>query len=986
MTSRPRVLLALALACNADPPNMLQEPPRAPAPAPAPPALDPHAELLAASALPDPLPVPLPDDPFGVTIHRLSNGLSVYISTDRSAPRIAAWIAFRAGSRHDPAHSTGLAHYLEHMMFKGTARLGTLDAAAEAPHLAEIAGLYDQLAAAAASERAEILARIDRANQRVAAAAIPNEYDRLYAQLGITDLNAFTGEDMTVYTADVPAARLDVWAEIEAERVQRPIFRLFLPEIEAVYEEKNMSLDAPDERVEELMREALFPGHPYGTQTTLGSVLHLKTPALADMVAFHRRHYRPNNAAIILAGDVDADAALPILERAFGPWQPAAPEPTPPADLAGPRGRQERELLADGEQTLTLAFRTVPIGHPDEAALTALDHVLGHEVGGLLTTRLLLTHQLPDADAYGARMREGGYLALTGVARAGQRPADVERLLRDVIDVARSGAITQADVDAAVLHETITEEEALESNEERADRMMAAFTSFQAWPDLVRRRAALRALTPQDLTRVARTYLGDDHVVVARRRGRFDAPQIDKPRITAVAIDSARESPYAREVLARPTPEPAAEVLVEGRDYVRKDLSCGTLLYAPNERGSLFSLDLRYDFGTRQRPLLGHALALLERSGAGPQDAAALQQRLYRLGTRVDFGIDADRTDIQVSGTGRNLAESLRLLEDWLRAPNFRPDDLAALLDNTLSTRRDEEDDPDDLAAALRAYAAFGADSPVLARPSDRRLRRARASDLVAELRALLDAEHTTLFFGPDVPEAISLGAGRKTAARPARRYRPVAGAELYFLHKDVAQTRVSIVLPQPPAPPEAQAFAELITAVLSGDMGGLAYQEIREARGLAYHAGAYFDLGPRRDDDAAMIGTLGTQGDKTVDALTLLLDLMRRPDVTPERLAAARLSLVREHASARIPPRARPGWVKSWLDRGETVDPRPALRQALADTDAASLQDDLRRFADAPAIIAVLGDRRRIDLAALRRIARVVEVEPRQLFPYARP
>ena len=174
----PLWCLALALACTADPPHMLEKTPRtpapAPAPAPAPPADDGRAAILAASDLPDVQPAPLADDPLGVTVHRLSNGLSVYISPDRAAPRVTAWIAFRAGSRHDPPHSTGLAHYLEHMMFKGTARLGTLDAAAEAPHLSEIAGLYDQLATTAdPAARAAIQAKIDRATQATAALAIP---------------------------------------------------------------------------------------------------------------------------------------------------------------------------------------------------------------------------------------------------------------------------------------------------------------------------------------------------------------------------------------------------------------------------------------------------------------------------------------------------------------------------------------------------------------------------------------------------------------------------------------------------------------------------------------------------------------------------------------------------------------------------------------------------------------------------------------------
>lgn len=1001
MTPRPAVsLLALALACNAAPaPRAASAPapshmPDQTPPAPAP-TVDPErAALFAASALPDLLPEPLPDDPLGVTIHRLSNGLTVYISTDRSAPRITAWIAFRSGSRHDPAHSTGLAHYLEHMMFKGTVRLGTLDAGAEAPHVAAIAGLYDRLAATAdPAARAAILADIDRATQACAALAIPNELDRLYAQLGVTDLNAFTTEDVTVYSADVPAAWLATWAELEAERLQQPVFRLFYPELEAVYEEKNMSLDAPDERVDEAMRLALFPGHPYGTQPTIGSADHLKTPAYGEMVAYHRRNYLPNNAAVLLAGDVDPATALPALERAFAGWQPASLAAPAPGDLGGPRGRVVRELVADGEQSVTLAFRTVPIGHPDEPALRVLERVLGDPVGGLVAARLLLPQRLPDAEVYAALMREGGYLSLTGVAREGQSLADVERLLRDVLAAARDGAITQDDLDAAVLHETISQQGDLENGERRVEQMLEAYTAGRPWPEHARRLAAVRALRPADLVRVARTYLGDDSVVVLRRRGRFASPEIAKPNITPVAIDPGRQSPFAREVLARPAVDPAAEQLRPGRDYVRSDMSCGPLVSARNERSELFSLTLRYDLGTRRRPLLGHAAALLAASGVrdGERvlDAPALQRALYTLGTEIDVDVGADRSEIVVRGVDRNMDASLALLDAWLADPVFTDADHAALVANTLSGRRDEEDDPDDLADALRDYAAYGDASPVLTRPSDRQLQHARRPELLAELRALRDAAHVSLYFGPRdaaaAGAALVLGAGAPVEPPPPLRYRKVDRPTIFFLHKDVAQAQIDVVLPRPPPAPGDRPRAELLGQIFGGDMSGLAFQEIREARGLAYHAGVHLDLGDRLGDDAALLGSLGTQCDKAGGALALMLELVRDSSLAPDRLAAARLALLREYASDRISPRARPGWVQTWLDRGETGDPRPAAAQAIRDLELAALQDYLREFAGAAPIVSVLGDRRKVDLDRLRALGEVRVVAPGALFPYKR-
>ena len=226
----------------------------------------------------------------GATVHRLSNGPTVYISTDRQKPRFNAWIAVRTGSRNDPADSTGLAHYLEHMLFKGTDELGTLDFAAEKPLADQSAALYKQLRATSDPEaRKRIFAELDALNQQISKHSVPNEMSRLYSSINVEGLNAFTSFDQTVYIADVPANRIDAWATVEGERFRDPVFRHFYSELEAVYEEKNLSLDSPDRRVFEQLFKGLFPSHPYGTQTTIGEIEHLKSPAFQDAGDYFNR-------------------------------------------------------------------------------------------------------------------------------------------------------------------------------------------------------------------------------------------------------------------------------------------------------------------------------------------------------------------------------------------------------------------------------------------------------------------------------------------------------------------------------------------------------------------------------------------------------------------------------------------------------------------------------------------------------------------------
>ena len=946
------------------------------------------ATILANSALPELLTSPLPGDPMAVTIHRLSNGMTVYISTDRQEPSFNAWIAVRTGSRNDPAASTGLAHYLEHMLFKGTEQLGTLDFAAEREHVDAIARLYGELREAAPENRAAILAKIDAETQATAATAIPNELDRVYASLGITGVNAFTSDEETVYVSSVPRNRLEQWATLEADRFQHPVFRLFYPELEAVYEEKNMSLDSPEERVWEATRRLLFPSHPYGTQPTIGVVDHLKTPAYNDMQAYFQRWYAPNNIAIILAGDIDPERALPVLEAKFGAWEPRHLTSPEKAELPPLSGRVFEEVVAEGEQTVWVSWQTVDANHEDVYALEVLDMLVDNAASGLLNVDLVLTQKVPQAASLSENLGEAGYWGMTATARDGQSLEEVEALLQGVVGKLKRGEFSDDDLAAIVLHAEIDDKRRIESNSGRVWTMMESYILRTPWADAVAHTERLRKVTKADVIRVAKAYLGDDRVVVYRRHGEHAPPAIPKPKITPVPLDPSRSSAFAEDLLAQAV-EPIEPLwLREGEHYTHGETPAGPLIAAKNPQNDLFSLSYRFEVGTRQRPLLCHALELLELSGSGELDAAALQRKLFQLGTTVSTSCDDERTTLTIQGIDRNLEASVELAQAWLRAPSFTEQTVTALVDNSLSQRKDALEDPDFVGSALAAYAKRGAQSPYLARPSNKALRKAKGKSFARELRDLPNLEHTTLYYGPRSAETIASVAsiGSKHRPVPTRKpitYRKVGKPTLYFAHKEMAQAKINLLSPQSPLTEAERAHAALYTQVLGGDMSGLIFQEIREARGLAYRAYAHYSGGPRPRDAASLEGVLGTQADKAVDALGLMLELLRSKPVSEERFGASKTSLTEDYRTDYIQPRSRPWAVYRWDERGDDGDPRPALLRAITALDLAALREFAGSFADAPLVISVLGDRDRVDLDRLRTFATIEEVSIDSLVSY---
>ena len=262
-------------------------------------------------------------DALQTKVYTLKNGMKIFMSVNKEQPRIQTYMAVRVGSKNDPSETTGLAHYFEHLMFKGTENFGTVDYEAEKLMLDEIEQLFEQYRQTTdETERQAIYHRIDSVSYEASKLAIPNEYDKLMAVIGADGTNAWTSADETVYTEDIPSNQIDNWARIQADRFRHGVIRGFHTELETIYEEKNMSLTQDSRKLWEAIDQALFPHHPYGLQTTLGSQEHLKNPSITNVKKYHDTYYVPNNIAVCVSGDFDPKEMVAAIEKYFGDWEP----------------------------------------------------------------------------------------------------------------------------------------------------------------------------------------------------------------------------------------------------------------------------------------------------------------------------------------------------------------------------------------------------------------------------------------------------------------------------------------------------------------------------------------------------------------------------------------------------------------------------------------------------------------------------------------
>ncbi len=914
-----------------------------------------------------------------VTIHRLSNGMTVYLAPDAQEPSVVAHIAVRAGSRNDPQLSTGLAHYLEHMLFKGTSQLGTLDYAKEKPHLDKIATLYADLRKPGA-QRDAILKQIDQETQASAEFAVPNELDQMYARMGITGLNAFTANDMTVYVTEVPKNRMVQWATVEASRYSDAVFRLFWPELEAVYEEKNRSLDAPFRRVNEAFLRALFPKHGYGWSSTLGEIEHLKSPAYGDMVAFFNRYYTPQNMAILLAGDVD-DSVLPVLEKAFAGFKRPAGDAMDEGVLTPQKGRTEITVKVPSNEGVKLGWPLVSATHPDRLAIEVMDLLLLDGRQGMLSRDLLLTQKVANAGCNPTFLREGGYYDLYADALDGQKPEELEAMLLALVGKLQRGEFTDTDLATAILTAEMNTQLQLESNQGRMGLMEEAFITGEDWGTTVSRIDRMRKITKADIMRVAKQYLNTDFVVLKKVKGIDTPAKITKPGITAVKLDPTRHSAFAKSILEMPA-EPIDPVAIKaGTDYDRSTIPTGALITVKNTRNGLFLANFAYDFGRVDDKLVCLALDTLQVSGTGKQSPEQVQRQWHELGLTFSANCSKNGATIALSGIDRNADAGMALMREWLSDPGIDDKILKARVTANLTERANTLANPQAIVGASNQFARWGNDSEFLSAPSNKELVAATPARLEKSLANFLHLKHRTSYFGPrdkkDVPALVTLGDGKVSPkARKVAKYRaPKTGI---VTDQVTAQTHVWMLWPRKAATETERAvgglFSEYISPVL--------YQEVREARGLAYTVFGGYGTGAKKADDANLYAYVGTQGDKTQDALDAMTATLKLA-LDDERLARTKETIAQNHRTERIPPRAIPFVVYQWDDEGVTSDPREARTKRTLAVTKTQLEAWIKSALAGPVILSVVGDRKKLDEAKLTKIAPLTFVPVAKLFSY---
>ncbi len=856
----------------------------------------------------------VPNDPLKARIYTLKNGLKVYMSVYKDEPRIQTYIAVRAGSKHDPADATGLAHYLEHMLFKGTDKFGTTDAAQEKFYLDQIIRLYDIYRRTTDStKRAMLYRQIDSLSFLASKFAIANEYDKMLSAMGAKGTNAYTFVEQTVYVNDIPSNQLEKWLEVEAERFRNPVMRLFHTELEVVYEEKNRSLDSDPRKVFHELYAGLFQKHPYGTQTTIGSIQHLKNPSIQAVIDYYNTYYVPNNMAICLSGDLDPDRTIRLIDKYFGHFKPKDVPKFKPAKEEEIRAPIVRNVYGPNAESVTLGYRFAGAGSKDADMMTMCDMLLSNGTAGLLDLNLNQSQKVLNASSSVTILQDYSVHQLTGQPRQGQSLEEVQALILAEIENLKAGNFPDWLLQAVVTDLKLQRTKQYESNAARASAFVTAFVTFQEWKDYVLQLERLAKITKQEVMDFARKHYRNNYVVVYKRVGLDTTVQkVTKPPITPVQVNREAMSPFVKAILEKPT-EPIEPVFLDfKRDLEETTLRNGIpVLYKANTENDLFEMSVVLSMGTTAEKRLAVALPYLEYLGTSTLTPTQIKEEFYKLGCTFSVSASEDEVYVRLSGLQENFAKALELLESLLADAQPNPAALANLVQDILKSRENQKLNKGIiLNRAMVSYAKYGKESPFTYVLSEAELKALTPEELIALIQSLTSYEHRVLFYGPLSKEKLVETLHQLHRAPDVRKpvlankqfpELPINENKVYYVDYDMKQVEILFLAKDEKYNPELAVLSRFFNEYYGMGMSSVVFQELRESRALAYATYAYFQTPSRQDRSHYVVCYIGAQADKLKEALDGMMELNNRMPEAEPRFHSARVAILSQLQTERI-------------------------------------------------------------------------------------
>lgn len=922
----------------------------------------------------------------------LDNGLKVVLCEDHSSPKAFGAIYVHAGSKNDPLEATGMAHYFEHIMFKGTDKIGTINWDAEKVYLDSIDVMYDKLHETTdLNERAAIQQKINDLSIASTDYAIPNEVDVILTKMGGEGLNAGTAYDQTMYYNSFPSNQLGKWMDVYAERFRYPVFRLFQSELETVYEEKNMYGDEPINAFREYMFQEIFGEHPYG-RPIIGLTEHLKNPQTSKMREFFNTYYVANNMTLILVGDFNIEEAEQLAAEKFGTWRhgdiPAQPDFTLPT-FNGPTIKDVRMTPV---KMGVLAWKGVKASDPDYLPLSIACSIFSNGETGIMD-KDMLDGNIMMAMLLPLSLEDHGANIVMYVPKLiGQSHEEAESYIFASLDKLKNGEFSDDLFEAIRTNILKGREQSLESPTDLFSLFLNLEQRGMSYDEYLAETERIKTITKADIVATANKYFDNNYLDIRSKMGFPDKDKVDKPNWKPIeAKNTDAKSDFAKMIEAEEVPAVNPQVIDFKEDVkINKINDCFTMISTKNPYNDIFNLTITHNYGTIDNPDLNRAISYLELQGTNKMTFEELSLELQKLGAYISISANQSNTNIIIEGFEKDLDRILELCEEKLFNPSNDENKIKIIYENERMGEETLKEDASEWAQAVRQYALYGEKSGYLTGTPLKKWKKRSGEELLNEVKTALDYNGEVLFVGNiDNQKVIDVlvkhNLVKKDAVKAEKKYKvekKYDNNQVFFAHnKKFRQSNIFIYVPSETLNQKDKAVSQVFNKYFGTDMYSIVFQEVREFRSLGYTAYSYFMYDYLNRKPGNLFAFLGTQSDKTNEGIDVLRGLITDMPERMEKFNASKDALIMSRASDYVSFRNIPATVSSWLEQGYNHDPRKETTDIIKKTEYKDVYDFYQRnVANRPIIIMMSGNKKQFDLKALGKYGDIKELKYKEI------
>lgn len=934
------------------------------------------------------------NDLYKVKEYTLKNGLKVFISVNKETPRVQTMIAVKAGSKYDPAQTTGMAHYLEHMMFKGTQHYGTIDWAKESVLLNKISALYEEhLHETDEAKKKAIYARIDSVSHEASKLAVPSEYDKMVASIGAKGTNAFTSNDMTVYVNDIPSNGIDKWAVLESERFSTLVLRLFHTELETVYEEFNRNQDDDIRWSSFAVDSMLMPNHPYGSQTTIGLGEHLKNPSMVNIHKYFDTYYNPNNIAIILCGDVDPEKALAILEKRFGSWK----SKTIPAFVKKAPVKLEKAQFAEvkgpTKEHVFIGFRFDGDGTKDALMARMVDMILSNGAAGMIDLNLVQKQKVLSASSYVNALKDYSIFKMYGEPKQGQTLEEVKDLLLSQIEAIKKGEFDDWLIPAIIQNLKLQKMKTKENNRGVASELMDAFVKDIPWSYRVKEIDEMSKITKADIVKFANENFKDNYAVCYKRMGEPNRHKVDKPKITANELNKDSVSAFKKTFDKIETGKIQAKFIDFNKDMTTAKFDNGTpLRYVTNDLNKTFSLSYVYHTGTDFDKNIGPAVDYMALLGTDKHTVGDLKKEFYKIGVSYTVSAGRDRIAVSLSGLEENVEKGLDLLTEYLTTAKADKEVFDNYVSDVLKKRANAKTNKNViLGQGMINYAKYGPANPFTNILSESELKSASPEAMVALAKKALTTPDEVYYYGQKKVADVTALLKNRITGKPAadsdnKRFAeaPLDKPTVYFCNYNMKQAEVIMLAKDEKFNKELFPFITLYNDYYGSGLSSILFQEVREKMGLAYSVNSSFAAPAYSFESHYIQCYVGTQADKLETTMKQMSNLLNNMVEVDKQFEGARTSAIKNLESEWVNGEGIFSAYDRATKRGLNYDLRKEMYEKIPGISMTDLKAFFEKHVKGKSFTyLVIGKKESVDFKVLESLGTLKELKLEEVFGY---